>query len=563
MGKASVQSKVEPFARRLILVLIGGLALARLAPAALTDGPLVYAIKDARVVTVTNGTLAQGTVVVRDGLIEAVGERVDIPADARIIDGSGLTVYPGLIDAHTDVAMEPPPPPAQPGRQQAGGGAPQQQTPAAPAIKLGQNADRLAADQLRPDESKLEKVRGMGVTTALTAPRTGIVQGQSALINLAGEKPAKLIVKSPVALHAKLGQDENFRTYPGSLMGVISYLRQTLLDAQHYSLEQERYKRIQRGVPRPEPDPTMDAWQPILARQLPVVFLVDEAKEIQRIIKLAEEFNLKYIISGASEGYEVAGLLRDKQIPVLVSLNFPTQPRDADPEADVPLRVLRRRAEAPKTPATLHQAGVKFAFTSGFMSEPGDFIRNAARAVKAGLPEEAALKAMTINAAEIFGVAEQLGSVEAGKIANLVVTTGDLFNERTTIKHLFIDGREIELKKAPERPERPEPDARPTVMNVAGAWSLSVETPQGAVPVSATLQQTGTQITGMLSSMYGDNKAEGSISGNRLRLKTQVNLDGQLTPVDFEATVEGTTMKGTVSVQGQGDFALTGTRPES
>lgn len=450
MGKASGRPKVEPFARRLILVLIGSLALAQLEPAALTDGPLVYAIKDARVVTVTNGTLAKGTVVVRDGLIEAVGERVDIPADAWIIDGGGLTVYPGLIDAHTDVAMEPPPSPAQPGRQRAGGGAPQPQTPAAPAIKLGQNANRLAADQLRPDESKLDKVRAVGITTALTAPRTGTIQGQSALINLAGEKPAKLIVKSPVALHAKLSQDENFRTYPGSLMGVISYLRQTLLDAQHYALEQERYKRIQRGVSRPEPDPTMDALQPILAGQLPVVFMADEAKEIQRIIKLAEEFNLKPVVSGASEGYAVAGLLRDKQIPVLVSLNFPTQPRDADPEADVPLRVLRRRADAPKTPAALHQAGVKFAFTSGFMSEPKDFIKNAAKAIEAGLPEEAAVRALTINAAEIFGVAEQLGSIEAGKIANLVVTDGDLFNEKTKVKHLFIDGREIELKETKE-----------------------------------------------------------------------------------------------------------------
>jgi imidazolonepropionase-like amidohydrolase len=351
------------------------------------------------------------------------------------------------------LALEPPPPPQR--RQPSSDPAEQPTPPPSPQLKLGFNADRLAADQLHADESRLEKARTVGITTALTIPRSGLIIGQSALINLAGENPAKMVVKSPVALHIGLSQAESFRTYPGSLMGMISYIRQTLLDAQQYGLEQERYKRIQRGVRRPEPDKALEALQPVVAGQLPVVFTADEAKEIQRIIKLAGEFNLKYVISGASEGYEVADLLRDKQIPILVSLNFPTQPKDADPEADVPLRVLRLRAEAPKTPAALHQAGVKFAFTSGFMSEPKDFIKNAARAIKAGLPEEAAVQALTINAAEILGVAEQLGSIEAGKIANLVVTDGDLFNEKTKVKHLFIDGREIELKKSPTDEKKP------------------------------------------------------------------------------------------------------------
>jgi imidazolonepropionase-like amidohydrolase len=306
------------------------------------------------------------------------------------------------------------------------------------------------ADQFRPDGSKLEKARSVGITTALTIPRTGIFLGQSALVNLAGETPTKMVVKSPVALHVKLGQAEGFRVYPGSLMGVMAYVRQTLLDAQQYGLEWNRYQHIKRGVPRPEPDKDLEALQPVMARELPVVFMADEAKEIQRVIKLAEEFHLKYAISGASEAYQVADLLRDKRVPVLVSLNFPTQPKEADPEADVPLRVLRLRAEAPRTPAALYQAGVRFAFASGAMSDPKEFIKNAAKAIKAGLPEDEAIKALTINAAEIFGVAEQLGSIEVGKIANFVVTDGDVFSDKTKINRLFIDGRDIELKKADE-----------------------------------------------------------------------------------------------------------------
>jgi imidazolonepropionase-like amidohydrolase len=421
------------------------------------------------------------------------------------------------------------------------------------------NPDRSAADLLRADESRLEKARAVGVTTALTIPRSGIFIGQSALINLAGEKPVKMIVKSPVALHVGFSQPGGFSTYPGSLMGVISYIRQTLLDAQHYGVEQDRYQHVKRGVPRPEPDKALEAFQPVIAGQLPVVFTVDEAKEIVRVIRLIEEFKLKAMISGASEGHKVAGLLREKQIPVLVNLNFPTQPRDADPETDIPLRVLRLRAEAPKTPAALHQAGVKFAFTSGFMSDPKDFIKNAAKAIKAGLPEAEAVKALTINAAEILGVAEQLGSIEAGKIANLVVTDGSLFNEKTKVKYLFIDGREIELKKEPEKPSTAE--EQPTV-DVSGTWSLTVETPQGVIPVTATLQQTGTKITGTLSSMLGNAEVpDGSVSGTTIRFTALATIEGRSTEVKFEATVEGDTMTGTVSIREQGDFPFTGTRP--
>jgi imidazolonepropionase-like amidohydrolase len=540
--------------------------LMAISQAAHMDAPAVYAIKDAKIVTASGTTIAKGTVVIRDGLIEAVGANVTPPADARIIDGNGLTVYPGLIDAHTDLALEQPP--ARGAQQQRpGGGPPQPQQPQqtqAPPERPGMNPDRTAADQLRADEARLDRARQAGITTALTIPRTGIFIGQSALINLAGEKPAQMVVKSPVALHIGF-TGVGGGTYPGALMGVISYIRQTLLDAQHYRQEENRYRQTKRGVPRPEPDKALDALQPALARQVPVVFTANEPKEIERVVALAEEFNLSPIISGANQSDGAAGLLRSKQIPVLVSLNFPTQPRDADPDADVPLRTLKLRADAPKTPAALHRAGVKFAFTSGFMAEPRDFIRNAAKAVKAGLPEEAAIKALTINAAEIFGVAEQLGSIEAGKIANLVVTTGSLFEERTRIKHVFIDGREIEVKPEPERPERPErpgaAEERPAP-DVSGTWNLVVDSPQGQVDITATLRQAGTKITGSMTSMFGEsNVTDGSISGNTIQFTTVVDIQGQMLEVKYEGTIQGNSMSGTVTVQGIGSMPFSGTRP--
>jgi hypothetical protein len=306
----------------------------------------------------------------------------------------------------------------------------------------------------------------------------------------------------------------------------------------------------------------LEALQPVLRGERLVIFHVTSESEIRRAIHLAEEFNLKFILSGAIEGYKVADILREKRIPLLVSVNFPERPRDADPEADEPLRVLRLRAEAPQNPARLHQAGVKFAFHSGGLSNARDYIRNVARAIRAGLPEDVAVRALTIHAAEILGVAEQLGSIEVGKIANLVVTNGNLFDERTRIVHLFIDGRQIELRPSePERPSTPPSAPVPPVL-VAGTWTLTIESPQGTVPVTAHLRQDADVLSGSVTSPFGQsNISEGSVSGDQVRFTLSVEVQGTPMVVTFVGRVEGDRMSGMVTVEGMGSFPFSGTRP--
>jgi hypothetical protein len=194
------------------------------------------------------------------------------------------------------------------------------------------------------------------------------------------------------------------------------------------------------------------------------------------------------------------------------------------------------------------------------MADPKDFVKNAARAVKAGLAEADAIKAMTINAAEIFGVAEQLGSIEAGKIANLIVTDGDLLNEKTKIKHVFVDGRQFEMKKEPEKPSAS--GDRPSV-NASGIWNLIVNTPQGPIDVTANLQQSESDVSGKISSMFGDADISSSLaSGRTVQFAAHITMNGQPTKVEFDGTIDGDSIKGTVSVQRQGDFPFSGTRPK-
>ena len=185
--------------------------------------------------------------------------------------------------------------------------------------------------------------------------------------------------------------------------------------------------------------------QPALAARLPVAFRATTAREILRALDMAASFKLDPIITSAREVEPVTSEIKAANARVIYSLNFPTRPVSLAPDADESLSVLRDRANAPKGPAALEKAGVSFAFESSGLAEPKDFLKNAQKAVASGLSREAALKALTVNAATIAGAADRIGSLERGKIANVIVTDGDLFEEKTSIKHVFVNGRLIRV----------------------------------------------------------------------------------------------------------------------
>ena len=288
-----------------------------------------YAITGARIVTVSGATIERGTVVVRDGLIVAVGANAVAPADARVIDGTGLTVYPGLIDSHTTLGIPAPTPAPTPAAGTANpfaglfgpNTAPSATSPNS-SQPPGLQPEILAADIIRPGGDQIEAARNAGLTAALTAPRGNIFLGQSVVINLAGDTPQAMIVRSPVALHVGFTPLSAGR-YPGSLMGVFASIRQMLLDAQRYREANAIYDKNPRGLRRPEPDKSLAALLPVLAREVPVVMQADREREIRRALDLANEFNLRLIIAGGAESWKVADRLRAENVPVLLSLNFP------------------------------------------------------------------------------------------------------------------------------------------------------------------------------------------------------------------------------------------------
>ncbi len=304
-----------------------------------------------------------------------------------------------------------------------------------------------AADAVRVDDVELTRLASAGITTVLALPSGDVISGQSALVNVAAppddpqignivdQRRGLIVIKSPVALHVSIPNQPRVagNAYPQSLMGVIAFVRQSFLDAQHYA------------VARTD-DPALEAMQPFIARRLPVAFEANQTREILRALKMAKELNLDVIVAGGRGAKDAAADLKAQNVRVIYSLNYPQRPRALAPDADETLEALRDRADAPKTPGELAKAGVTFAFESAGLSDPKDFVKNAAKAIKAGLAEDAAIRALTIDAATIAGVGDRLGSIEKGKTANLVVADGNLFEERTKITRVFVEGRAIALE---------------------------------------------------------------------------------------------------------------------
>lgn len=454
---------------RLVLALTL-IAIATVATATRADAPHVYAITNARIVTAAGPPLASGTVVIRNGMIDAVGASVAAPGDAFVIDGKGLTVYPGLIDMGNATGVDAPSIPQ-----------PKNTATREEFERWKRQAilrpDVEAARHLTVDAPELAKLAAAGITTMLATPGGEVVRGQSALVNvrapeedpqignIMGERSGRAVIRAPIALHVTFKNNPApvqlaRGLYPASLMGVIAFVRQSFLDAQHYQLAMAHYDKSPRTAARPAYDEPLEAMHAAVSGKLPVAFDATTAREIRRALAMARELKLDPIIAGGHQADEVAADLRSSRARVLFSLNYPTRSRSMAPDADEPVRDLRERANAPQVPAALEKAGVPFAFQSGGLKDPKDFVKNAAKAVKAGLAADAAIKALTVNAAAIAGVADRLGTIEPGKMANLVVTDGDLFEEKTKVQRVFIDGRPVKLEAAEAQAGERRPPSR-------------------------------------------------------------------------------------------------------
>jgi imidazolonepropionase-like amidohydrolase len=440
--------------------------------------PRTHALAGARVFVSPTIVLDSATVVIRDGRIESVGEDVEVPADARVWNLAGKTIYPGFIDPMSDLGLPAAlkRPPEQPRN------APPESTPTPPRFAAGSGNSMIrpevdVATVLDLDEDAVEALRKLGITAALAVPRRGVLRGQSAVVLTSDPaNTRRAVLSAQVAQHAaaELHSNRDAAEYPTSLMGAIALLRQTLSDARWYGEMQDFYADNP-NVERAAENSALAALDSIVSGTQRLVYATDDELDYARAREIAAEFDLDLVLHGNGHEYRRTSELAGLEHAIIVPLDFPLPPDIDSPDGalDVSLEALQHWELAPSNAAFLAQAGVRFAFTADGIANPErELWRNVRTAVERGVPEREALAALTTMPAEILGMSELLGTLERGKLGNLVVADADLFTEeRAKIELVFVDGMPFELDAF----DAIDPSGRWTISSPRGGgeWSMS------------------------------------------------------------------------------------------
>lgn len=388
------------------------------------------AIRNATIYPITSAALPNATIVFSNGVITAIGPDAAVPQDAQVIDGTGLSVYPGLIDSGTTIGLV---------EIDSVAGT-------VDTTELGTHNPNARADvAINPHSNVIPVTRVNGITSALVVPDGGVVSGQSAMVQLAGWTPAEMTVKSPAAMHIRFprlrtsplvnvpeqedAEKKRSRTYRNEL----DSLRELFRNAQAYA-KALAARSADRTVARFDRDLVLEALVPVVEGRVPVAIEANLARDIKPAIAFADEFKLKMILVGAQDVTKFIPDLKQRDIPVILGPILALPPREDDP-----YDLLFANA------AALHAAGIRFAFRSNDAHNARNLPYHAASSAAFGLPKDEALKAITIYPAQIWGVADRLGSLEVGKAANLFISDGDPLEIRTNVRKVFIAGEDIAM----------------------------------------------------------------------------------------------------------------------
>ena len=542
-----------------------------------------YALENARVVQAPGRVLERATVVIRDGLIMAVGPDAVVPFDAERIAADSFTVYAGFIDGLSHAGV--PEPKGDPNRERPDNpGDP-------PNAEAGIQPDRDVRTLLDPAQKSLADLRKAGYTAAHVVPRGRSLPGSGAIILLAGDNANELVFRGNASLFAQFKTAR--RMYPGTDMAILAKVRQLYREAQRRQRMETLYADNPSGLERPDYDPVHYAFFPVLSGETPVFFHTEDALDVHRALSVQEELGFPIVLTGLAQSFDALDKLKSAGHPLLLTLDLPDPPRnrgdvaedstDAQP-TDAPISLpevpddpydatfralssqdvdaekknleARRDMEREKylgNAGALHTAGFSFGFTT-VDTKPADILANVRTMIESGLPEDAALAALTTHTAAILGITVSMGTVDAGKLGNLVVTDGSIFDEDSSIRYVFVDGRKFEIEEEKQSASSSE------TINPAGVWSFEVAGPDGDIGGTITLEGGPRDLTGTISNHLNGEVSELqdlSLEGNALSFSFEADDIGAITAAII---ITGDEFEGEVTMPEFGAMPITGHR---
>ena len=540
-----------------------------------------YAITNVNIIQAPGRKIEMGTVVMKDGLITAVGKGVNIPPEAIVIKADSMYVYAGFIDGLTRAGVTKPKEETKEKLKDPGN---------PPPDRAGITPQLDVRNFLNPSDKALEELRGLGFTTAQVVPYGNLLPGSAAIVLTGAPSSDAMVLISKSALYSELTGANNI--YPATILGVMAKWRDLYRQALQAKSYEGMYAANRTGLERPTTERTLEAFYPVIDQKIPVLFKTEKMLDANRVLTLKNDLSFSLMLAELKDGWPMINKIKASGAKIFLSMDLPeeikttekkvasTGSASAIKKADSTKLASTTPASTAKTPADLEKealekrkaeaianyagqassfqkAGIPFGFST-MSAKSKDIRANLRRMIKAGLTEDAALAALTTTPAQLLGLSDRMGTVDNGKMANLIITDKSYFDEKAKVRFVFVDGvmYKMEMKEA----KKSDGTAK---VEIEGSWSTTTQSPQGNSEGKLTFKKEGSGYTGTISG--GRTPApvdlkDISLDGTTLTFNYNLNFGANPVKVEVELTVDGDTLKGTTTVGTFGSFPTEGTK---
>tara|TARA_R110001599_G_scaffold149835_2_gene333854 strand:- start:8971 stop:10671 length:1701 start_codon:yes stop_codon:yes gene_type:complete len=501
-----------------------------------------FAITNATVIQAPGKELKGATVVIKNGLIQAVGTNVTVPTDAQVIDGKDMFVYAGFIDGLANTGAKRPENAPRPNDLF---------SPDPPNDYAGITPEHSLLDQLDVASNTIASMRKEGFAISHSVPFGRMLPGSGSIILLGDKKHAdELVLSKDVSMFTQFAGAPG--AYPGNVLGIMAKWRNLYRNAENNKQHYDSYAQNPSGIERPERDRVTEAFFPVVSKQRPVMFDVAGVLEVQRAMRLQKDLGFKLMVGNVKQAWDLGQMFKDNGTSVFLSLDLPDAPKEAKGKDLDEMTEETKRLEARKVDfykkyvgqaASLATSGVKFGFSSLDVTST-KVKANLLTMIENGLSESDALAALTTNAAGLLGIDKITGTVEAGKIANIMVSNAPYFTKDSQIKFMFVDGDkyDFEIKEKSAAGNGNRAGAAAGNDPIVGTWSYNFETPNGASTGKMTFAKDGGTYTGKMTNNDGApdaNLQEVTFANGTLSFIFMIDAGGQSVELIVSGTVTG------------------------